>query len=81
MDYQLLTNIAFLTQVTTVLPNTGCIIVKLNVTLGVVQKLRLQDKVGRWFINVHFFQRLYHRKCQHRGVGGQEQPKSCQRSL
>ena len=25
-----------------------------------------------------FCQRLYHRKCQHRGVGGQEKPKSCQ---
>ena len=28
-----------------------------------------------------FCQRLYHRKCQHRGVGGQEKPKSCQRSV
>ena len=28
-----------------------------------------------------FFQRLYHRKRQHRGVGGQKRPKSCQRSL
>ena len=28
-----------------------------------------------------FCQRLYHRKCQLRGVGGQKEPKSCQRSL
>ena len=49
--------------------------------LGAVHKLRLQDQVGRWSKNVHFCQRLYHRKCQRRGVGGQEKPKSCQRSL
>ena len=28
-----------------------------------------------------FCQLSYHRKCQRRGVGGQEMPKSCQRSL
>ena len=28
-----------------------------------------------------FCQRLYHRKCQWRGVGGQKKPKSCQHSL
>ena len=28
-----------------------------------------------------FCQRSYHRKCQHRVVGGQKEPKSCQRSL
>ena len=28
-----------------------------------------------------FCQRSYHKNCQHRGVGGQKKPKSCQRSL
>ena len=32
----------------------------------------------RWMT---FCQRSSHRKCQHRGVGGQKNPKSCQRSL
>ena len=50
--------------------------------LGVVHKLRLQDEVGRLSINVHFFcQRLYHRKCQLRVLGGQRKSKCCQRSL
>ena len=49
--------------------------------LGVVHKLRLQDEVGRWSKNVYFLSMLDHTKCQRRGVGGQEKPKSCQRSL
>ena len=28
-----------------------------------------------------FCQRSHHRKCQHRWIGGQKKPKSCQRSL
>ena len=35
------------------------------------------------FVNVYTEKEVsvYHRKCQHRGIGGQEKPKSCQRSL
>ena len=58
-----------------------CTYSKEETQLGVIHKLRLQDGVGRWSKNVHFFQHLYHRKCQRWGVGGQEKPKSCQRSL
>jgi len=39
-------------------------------SLGGVHKQRLQDEVGRWSKNFHFLS--YHRKCQHRGVGGQK---------
>ena len=39
---------------------------------GGVHKLRLQDEVGRWSKMSTFCQRLYHRKCQRRGVGGQK---------
>ena len=55
----------------------GCEIIQ----LGVVHKLRLQDEVGRWSKKSTFCQRLYHRKCQRMGVGGQKKPKSCQHSL
>ena len=51
--------------------------------LGVVHKLCLQDKVaqvGGPKMST-FCQRLYHKKCQLRGVGGQKKTKSCQRSL
>ena len=37
--------------------------------------------VGRWSENSTFCQRLYHRKCQRRRVGGQKKLKYCQRSL
>ena len=51
------------------------------VSLGAVNKLRLQEEVGRWSKNVHFCQQLEGRTCQRRVVGGQKKPKSCQRSL
>ena len=34
-----------------------------------------------WSKNVHFLSMLIAKICQRRGVGGQEKPKSCQRSL
>ena len=43
--------------------------------LGGVHNLCLEGEVGRCSKNVH------HRKCQRKGVGGQKEPKSCQRSL
>ena len=46
---------------------------------GGVHKPRLQDEVGPKIST--FCQRLYHRNYQRRGVGGQEQPTLCQRSL
>ena len=54
--------------------------------LRVVHKLGLQDKVGNWSKNVHFFQCLYYRKCQHRGVGSQKKSQNlvnvvCEQSL
>ena len=52
-----------------------------DLTSGVVYKLRLQDKAGRWSKNVRFCQRFYHEKCQRMLVGGQEKLKSCQHSL
>lgn len=48
--------------------------------LGGVHKLYLQDEVGGPKMSI-FCQRLYQRKCQHRGVGGQKERKSYQRSL
>ena len=50
--------------------------------LRVVHKLHLQDKVGRWSLNVHFFVNVHTiENANASGVGGQQKPKSCQRSL
>jgi hypothetical protein len=40
--------------------------------LGAVHKLRLQEEGCMWSKKSTFCQRLYHRKCQRRGVGGQK---------
>ena len=59
----------------------SCIDILINLQLGGIHKLRLQEEGGRWSKKMTFCQRLYHKKRQRRGVGGQKKPKSCQRSL
>ena len=49
-----------------------------KIELGGVYKLHLQDEVGGQKMSP-FCQRLYHRKCQHRGLGGLEKLKFYQR--
>ena len=59
----------------------SCIDILINLQLGVIHKLRLQEEGGRWSKKLAFRQRLYHKKMSTVGAGGQKKLKSCQRSL
>ena len=52
----------------------SCIDILINLQLGGIHKLRLQEEGGRWSKKLTFCKLLYHRKCKRRGVGGQKKP-------